>query len=153
MVDKEILAGIREFHHRRDLLGEQDRCRCGQKMPCDGVMLLDYIEQQAQALAESERSLHNVLDLLSQEVRTRDAALAECDRLRISLRAIRTATMLPLPSEQTGPEWDSCARVSIQRLQDIDEVLDRALGEPALTGEPMPSLYPGPRTGGAEAGG
>lgn len=51
------LDAIREFHHRRDILGEQDRCRCGQKMPCDGVMLLAALDLATARAAGLEAAL------------------------------------------------------------------------------------------------
>lgn len=45
---------IRDYHHRRDILGEQDRCRCGQKMPCDVLVLLNALDAQAERLARAE---------------------------------------------------------------------------------------------------
>jgi hypothetical protein len=46
------LEQIEHYHHRRDLLGEQDSCRCGQRMPCDALILQGEILELRKALAE-----------------------------------------------------------------------------------------------------
>lgn len=55
MSDVPDLAAIRDYHHRRDILGGQDRCRCGQRMPCDVLKVLMVVEAQAKRLAQWEK--------------------------------------------------------------------------------------------------
>lgn len=98
----------------------------------------------AQQAATAEAALHDITrgerddyqDLYRR-------SLNERQDLTDALKAVRAATNLALPSEQTGPEWEQCVRVPVARLAAIDAAVARVLGEPAVTGEAKPALHGG----------
>lgn len=65
-----------------------------------------------------------------------DAREQELLAARTALEAIREATNLALPSEQTGPEWEQAVRVPVLRLTAIDAALASVFGNAPIDSSP-----------------
>lgn len=101
--------------------------------PCQGPHCLCTVD-----LAIARRDLARSVEAINA---ARPRLHEKFDAATTALRVIRHHLNLALPSEQTGEEWETTVRVPLARLEAIDAAVASVLGEPVVTGEPMPELH------------